>query len=110
MKTQEQLKMSIMGRVYMAYAMRRVFHSSTLRALLSVGSLAGVLSFVSVLNVLKNMPSLTNTGALYEFSVTALQKTEFAVQLSLALLFALVLWYARDIFRASISQTRLNVA
>ncbi len=108
MKTQEQIKMSIMGRIYTAYFLRRVFRSSTLRAFLSVGSLAWMFSAVSILHVLKNMPSITNTSALYNFSVTALTKTEITVQLSLALLFVLILWYARDFFRAyTPSQSRL---
>ena len=107
MKTQKELKMSIMGRIYVAYALRRVFRSSTIRALLSVGSLAGILSFVSVLNVLKNMPSLRNPSELYSFSLSALYNTEIAVQLSIGILFVAVLWFTRDMIRVSLfSQSR----
>lgn len=99
MKTSDQLKMSIMGRVYVAYALRRVFHSSTVRAVLSVGSLAWIFSVVSVLNVLQNMPSLSNADALYTFSVTALSQTELTVQISLLVFLVVLGWYARDAVR-----------
>lgn len=107
MKNQNQLKMSIMGRVYMAYALRRVFRSSTIRAFLSVGSLASIFSFVSVLNVIKNMPSFTSPEALYNFSLSALSNTEVAVQISIAIFFMAILWFARDLIRISLfSQSR----
>lgn len=99
--------MSIMGRVYMAYAMRKVFRSSTLRAVLSVGSLVSIFSFVSVLNVIKNTPSLANPEALYNFSISAISNTEITVQFSLAVLFVAILWFARDLIRISLlSQSR----
>ena len=107
MKTQKELSMSIMGRVYTAYALRRVFRSTTLRALLSVGSLAWIFSVVSVLNVIQNMPSITHTSDFYNFSVTALSHTDMTVQISLLLFAGALIWYARDIIRASIfSQSR----
>lgn len=108
MKTQEQLKMSIMGRVYMAYAMRRVFHSTTIRALLSIGSLAGVLSFVSILSVLKNISQMGSLSDLYTFSMTAITKTGFEVQLSLIALSLALLWYARDIMKVYVFQSKIH--
>ncbi len=90
-----------MGRVYVAYAVRRVFRSSTIRAALSVGSLAWIFSVVSVLNVLQNMPSLANANALYTFGVTALSQTEVTVQVSLLLFVVALGWYARDLIRAA---------
>lgn len=108
MENQNKLKMSIMGRVYVAYAMRRVFRSSTIRAVLSVGSLASIFSFVSILNVIKNTPSFTNPEALYSFSVSAFFNTEIVVQLSVAILFVAVIWFARDLIRVSLlSQSRI---
>lgn len=108
MENQNKLKMSIMGRVYMAYAMRRVFRSSTIRAVLSVGSLTSIFSFVSVLNVIKNMTSITNPEMLYNFSISALSNTETAVQLSVVILFAAVFWFARDLIRLSLLSNRIR--
>lgn len=89
-----------MGRIYMAYALRRVFRSSTLRATLSVGSLLWILSVVSVLHVAKNMlTTLSSPSDLYTFSVTALSKTEFTVQISLVLFAVAALWYVRDLLK-----------
>ncbi len=102
--------MSIMGRVYMAYAMRRVFRSQTIRAALSVGSLVSILSFVSVLNVFKNMPSPTRPGELYNFSLSALSSTELGVQIAFFVFLAAILWYARDIIRAFVSSGSRQVA
>jgi hypothetical protein len=108
MKTQEQLKMSIMGRVYMAYAMRRVFHSTTIRAFLSIGSLVGVLSFVSILSVLKNASHMGSVSDLYIFSMTAITKTGLEVQLSLVVFGLALLWYARDLVKAHILHSRVR--
>ncbi len=107
MQNQNKLKMSIMGRVYMAYAMRKVFRSSTVRAVLSVGSLVSIFSFVSILSVIKNMFSVTSPSALYDFSLSAISNTEITVQFSLAVLFVAVLWFARDTIQISfLSQSR----
>lgn len=99
-----------MGRVYVAYALRRVFRSSTVRAVLSVGSLAWIFSVVSVLNVLQNMPSLANADALYTFSVSALSQTEFTVQISLLLFVVALGWYARDLIRGYSLSSRSQAA
>src|SRR4051794_20817110 len=102
MKTQQQIKMSIMGRVYMAYAMRRIFRSSTLRALLSVGSLLWVFSVVSVLNVIKNLiAGATTPSSFYNFLVTALSKTDVTVQLSIMVFTVALFWYAFDLVKKS---------
>jgi len=102
-QTQEQLKMSIMGRVYMAYGMRRVFRSSTIRALLSVGSLVSIFSFVSVLNVVRNLVHVGGPSAVYDFSVSAVSHTEFGVQMALLAFTVAVAWYVADTVRQFIS-------
>jgi hypothetical protein len=109
MRTQQQLKMSIMGRIYVAYTLRRVFRSSTLRALLSVGSLLWIFSAISIAHVVKNMFAVATSGGLYDFAVTALSKTDITVQLSLFVFAAAALWYARDIFKSySLSNSRAH--
>ena len=83
MKTKEQLQREIMGRVYMGYALRRVWSFTMLRLTVIMGSLVGILSFVSIRHVIANMPNPTNLGASYNFVTSALAHTELAVKLSL---------------------------
>lgn len=110
MKTQQELKTAIMGRIYTAYAMRRIFRSSTVRAFLSVGSLAAIFSFVSVLNVIKNLMNIGSPSALYDFSVTAISQTEAGVQFALVLFVAALAWYVADIVRSLASPTGSRIS
>ena len=76
-----QLKKKIMKRIYFAYFLRKVFNPFTMK-IYALISFAGVLaSQVSLVNVIANMPSATNVGALFRFYVSAFLNTEFAVQL-----------------------------
>lgn len=83
MKTQEQLKREIMGRVYMGYFLRRVWSFGSLRLAVILGSVIGIVSSVSIRHVIQNMPNPTDVPAAYNFMSVAFQKTELAVQLSL---------------------------
>ncbi|MEK7567841.1 MAG: hypothetical protein AAB513_02900 [Patescibacteria group bacterium] len=87
MKTPEQLKREIMGRVYMGYAIRRVWSFAMLRFAVFAGAIAGILSFVSIRHVIQNMPNPTDFNASYGFVSVAIKNTEFAVQLSLLAIF-----------------------
>ena len=83
MKTQDQLKKEIMGRVYIGYALRRVWSFTTLRLAVILGSVIGIVSSVSIRHVIQNMPSPTDVGAFYNFFSFAILNTQFIVQLSL---------------------------
>ncbi len=83
MKSSEQLKREIMGRVYMGYVLRLVWSFATLRLAVILGSVVGIVSSVSIRHVLQNMPSPTNVPAAYNFMSSAVLNTELAVQLSL---------------------------
>ncbi len=88
-----------MGRIYMAYFMRRVFRSQTVRTVLSIGSLVAIASLVSILSVIKNMPSIEHPRAFYNFSVSAFSNTEMSVQIALLALLSALMWYAVDLMR-----------
>ena len=78
-----------MGRVYTGYFLRRVWSFTSLRFAVIMGALVGILSFVSLRQVLKNMPNPLDLDASYSFMTSAIQNTEFAVQLSLGAIIAL---------------------
>ena len=88
MKSQNQLKREIMGRVYMGYVMRRIWSFATLRFAVFAGAVIGILSFVSIRQVFINMPNPTDLSASYSFVSVAVKNTEIYVQLSLLAILA----------------------
>jgi len=76
-----QLKKKIMRRVYFTYFLRKVFNPFAIKIYTIVSFAGFIASQVSLVNVVANMPSMTNIDALYRFSTSAFLNTEFVVQL-----------------------------
>lgn len=89
--TNSELKKKIMRRVYTRYVMRQLLSSLALKAYIFVLLFAGVAALVSVSNVFKNMPQLSDVGGVLYFSLAAFLNTEMLVQ---ALVVGMVIFLA----------------
>ena len=98
MKTDLELRNSIMRRVWGIYLMRQLANPA-LRLVVLAASVVAVVSSVSVKNVFENALRTSGVSGLANFSLTALLNTSLAVQVSLALMTLVVLWFAVDTVR-----------
>lgn len=94
-----QLQKKIMRRVYVIYALRQLFAPVMLRVYVLAAALTGLFSFVSVGDVLVNMPTY-GLAALYDFSTYALMHTDHVVQILLAIMAAVFIFLIRDVVRS----------
>ena len=75
------LKNNIMKRVKVIYMLR----TTALPLLVSLIGITTVFSTVSVVNVIKNAPSMANVPSLFSFFVAAFGHTEFTVKAGIVL-------------------------
>ena len=95
----DELKRSVMRRVYAYWVLRRTFNSFSVRVYAMVASLIMLRQFVSVKHVLINSPSFFDLSATFGFWTHALVNAETGTQLALAALAVLGLWLMRDTAR-----------
>lgn len=93
----EQLTKRIMRRVYALYLFRQLTQGVSLRATLLLLSLGGLLSSVSIGNVVRNMPNLSDVSGIVSFYASALAETNIAVQFLTFLLIVSAMFLVRDI-------------
>lgn len=83
----EKLTKQIMGRVYAAYVLRRIFNSSTLRFAVGVAAFSEITALVSWGNIVGNMMNVGVNG-MYTFTTYAIMHTGRLVQVCLLVLMA----------------------
>ncbi len=94
--TPEELRASIMTRVWTVYLLRRAADPAVLRLLLLSVACGLVLFKVSLANVWANMPRLTDPAAVATFYWGAFTQTEWLIKSLVLTLVALGAWLARD--------------
>lgn len=93
-KLEIQLKNKIMRRVYAIWVLKKVISLAFLRFVVLCGLAFMLAREVSVVNVLNNLPDITDIGANFNYFSFAFSNTELSVQLYLLGIIALVAWYA----------------
>lgn len=88
-----------MKRVERIHYLKRIINPLMLKMYGLLLATAGMLSLVSIKNVLLNMPSFFDMPNTYHFFVSALQDTELSVQAIFAVLCVLVVLFVRDAVR-----------
>lgn len=99
MEREQLLKKRIMRRVYFTYAVRRILNPLTVKAVLGVVLFGVAASFISIRNVIMNMPDPLDVGGMYSFAVFAFRNTETTVQLLTLLGLIAVFLSVRDMLR-----------
>lgn len=94
------LKENIMRRVRFIWGFKRLGTVLTAKFALFAALVAGASFFVSVPNVLRNMPSFTQIGDFSQFVASAFLNTKVFVQLASLAAITLLYFMARDIVRA----------
>jgi len=98
----EPLKATIMRRVHRVYRMRQVFSLVSAKPLWLLG-LTGILAkLVSIADVLKNRPAFNDFGSNYAFWSSAFLHTATTVQITLVLLAAVSIFFAKDLIKLSL--------
>lgn len=97
------LKKKIMRRVYTMYVLRLIINRFALKCVVLLFFAVGVVSVVSVTDVLANMPSLLDTAALFYFSKYAFMNAELTVQTLLFGTTVFMMWLAKDLIILSFS-------
>ena len=97
------LKKKIMRRVYAMYVLRLIINRFALKCVALVFFTVGVVSIVSVTDVLANMPYLLDTAALFYFSKYAFMNAELTVQAFLLGITVFMMWLAKDLVFLSFS-------
>lgn len=100
-----QLKKAVMRRVYAVYIVRRLFSGVMLRFYALLALFGGLMSVVSVRDVIANMPG-QGLIAVYDFFAYATIHTEAIVQVILFGGMTIALWTLHDAIR-SISNVEL---
>ncbi len=94
-----QLNIHVMRRVRFIYWSKRVYHSATLKIFLLGMCTVSATLYVSLPDVILNMPSLTDLQAFSKFVFSALLNTRSRVQLIAILAISIVLWLCKDIIQ-----------
>ena len=98
MQNYQKMNRQIMNRIHFVFWMRRVLSPTAVKLyLIGVGSLV-ILSYMSLGNVIANMPSILETRAFYHFTMSALFHTEAVAQVISFGMFAIMTLFVRDIF------------
>ena len=97
------LKKKIMRRVYAVYVLRKVINRFSLKCGALILFAVGVISVVSVTDVIANMPYLLDTAALFYFSKYAFMNAEMTVQVLLLGTTVFMVWLAKDLVILSFS-------
>lgn len=102
----EQFKKETMRRIYLVFFMRKLVGRIALKTYAVLGILYLQTYAVSFTNVVKNMPAMTDVGAVARFYSYAFLNTQASVQAMTLLIFAFLLWLFRDLFRPGRSSLR----
>lgn len=102
------LKRRIMRRVYFVWAVRRVAHSVSLKLALVVLLVWQLTTFISVKNVLANVPRGSD-GSLFEFLAAAFLNTEVASWAIATLLAAVGVWLVRGLIARKVEESKTFV-
>ena len=97
------LKKKIMRRVYTTYVLRIIINRFSLKCAALVFFAVGVISVISVTDVLANMPNLLDTAALFYFSKYAFMNAETSVQMLLLGTTVFIMWLGKDLVFLSFS-------
>jgi len=97
MKTLEQ---KVMARVRRMYYIRKAVSPTALKMYTLVGTALGLVSLVSVTNVIANMPSPLSMLNFFSFFSSAFRNTEATVQVLFAGLCVFTALVLRDVFQA----------
>ena len=96
--TNNKLKKRIMRRVYFLFFARKAIGPTAVKLYTLMLSSVGIVSLVSVGNVVSNMPQ-SNATEVFNFALYALTHTELIVQLFVFATLAATLWLTRDVIR-----------
>jgi len=94
---ENNLKNKIMRRVYAIWILKRVFSLSSVRMLAFIALFIKFIKEVSVLNVIHNLPSITNIIDNFNYLSYAVTNTEASVQLYLTGIMVIVTWFIADL-------------
>lgn len=95
-----------MTRIRFIYGLRRAFYSVAPKlAFLALLVIAASFS-VSLPNVIRNMPSMSEAGKVFEFGATAFMHTSFAIQAIFLLGIVILIYLVRDVAGAFRSEGR----
>jgi len=94
-----QYKKETMRRIYMVFLIKKLYGRIAMKMYAVLALLYFQTYLVSVKNVLMNMPSVTDLGAVARFYSYAFLNTQTSVQVLTVLLGATILWLFRDLFR-----------
>ncbi len=86
-----------MRRVRFIYWSKRVYHSVTLKIFLLGTGMTGTALYVSLPNIVRNMPSIADVSAFSRFFVAAFFHTQMPVQIFSLFILAVLVWTARDL-------------
>jgi hypothetical protein len=102
-----ELKKKIMKRVYTIFILRKIFRPVMYRLYLFAAFLGGIVSLVSISNVLTNMPA-DSFAELYSFALYAFAHTELLVQALTLGLLATTLWWISALVQTTLRVPRLS--
>lgn len=87
-----------MRSIYLVYAVRMLIHPKTLKLVVLAALLWRSTSYVSYVDVFRNIPQVTDVGRDLEFAQSAIMGTEIATLFIVGAVFAFAVWLLRDMF------------
>src|SRR3989338_11076979 len=91
-----ELSQKIMQGVCFVFVMKRFVLPVSFKVAVFVASAGALWSFVSLRDVVANMPGLDHAGSVMSFMLSAFASTEFAVQVTLVAMGLFFIWLMRD--------------
>ncbi len=88
-----------MRRVYVVWTLRRLMAPMMLKFYVLTAFLWQSAYYVSLPHVFTNLPAITDMDANYSFAITAFSRTELMMQVLLAAILFLAVWFASDMYR-----------
>jgi hypothetical protein len=97
--TQKELHARILRRIHRIYIIKNAFFSLSFRVYALIAGVGGVVSLVSIDDVIANMPTILDISSFSSFTFFALMHTEWTVQTLIVFSILLTLWLVRDLVR-----------
>ena len=98
-----------MRRVWAVYVMRRAA-SPMVRVGVLAASILAITASVSITNVVENLFATRGVVGVVNFSLSAITRTSFAVQVSSALVAVIILWFVTDTVRTAVFMRQMRAA
>ena len=98
-----------MRRVWAVYVMRRAA-SPVVRVGVLAASILAITASVSITNVVENLFATRGVVGVVNFSLSAITRTSFAVQVSSALVAVIILWFVTDTVRTAVFMRQMRAA